>query len=186
MPHPLQAALAALPFGPPLPLVGGAWRAQVTPGPAVYRVRAWDLEREAPRAIPRLGGVDPRGVLDVGASRRARARVAGFVAAARGEPRAHRAGSDFHAYDVAAVVPLEALRVDVLPVDDEEIAEAIELALLEDYRFRYKDRPPLHGSTGKHREVTAWLERRGLAARDDAGWLNVLVLLRAAGFAPPR
>lgn len=186
MPHPLQAALAALPFGPPLPLVGDPWRAQITRGPAVYRIRAWDLEREAPRAIPRLGEVDPRGILDVGASSRARARVVAFLAAAQGKPRSHRAGWDFCAYDIAKVVPLEALRVDVLPVDDDEVAEAIELALLEDYRFRYKDHPPLRGSIGKHRKVSAWLERRGLASRDDAGWLNVLVLLRAAGFAPPR
>mgnify|MGYP001244603694 CR=1 FL=1 len=168
-----------------------ARRAPVRPTPLAGRRRlaraghAGDPEREAPRAIPRLGGVDPRGVLDVGASGRARARVGGFLAAAQGKPRAHRAGSDFHTYDVATVLPLEALRVDVLPVDDGEVAEAIELALLEDYRFRYKDRPPLH-TAGKHREVVTWLERRGLAARDDAGWLNVLVLLRAAGFAPPR
>ena len=186
MQHALPAALAALPFTTPVALTEESWREHVTRGPAVYRIRAWDLERDAPRAIPRLGGVDEMGIMDIGESGRGRTRVADFLGAAQGKPRSHRAGWDFYMYGVAEVVPLEALRVDALAVDDKDVAEALELALLEDYRWRYKDRPPLNGSAGKYRKVAAWLERRGIAARDGHGWLNILTLLRAAGFTAAR
>ncbi len=42
------------------------------------------------------------------------------------------------------------------------------------------------GSAGKHRKVAAWLERRGIAARDGQGWLYILTLLRAAGYTAAR
>jgi len=124
--------------------------------------------------------VDEIGILDIGESNNGRRRLNDFLGAAQGKPRSHRAGWEYskNAYDFGAVFPLDTLRVEFIHVDSKDIAEAIELALLEDYRWRFKDRPPLNGSAGKYRKVETWLrDVHGRDPRTADGWLDLDGLL---------
>jgi hypothetical protein len=100
-----------------------------------------------------------------------------FAKVALGEKLAsHRAGIDYSAewgYDFTTVFPPARLRIDVLQVTSKELAEAIELELLERYRWAYKDRPPLNSAEGKYRKVHDWLTGQNREPRDDEGWLNL-------------
>jgi hypothetical protein len=79
--------------------------------------------------------------------------------------------------DFGSVFSPDSLRIELIHLGSKELAEALELALLEEYRWRFKDRPPLNGSAGKYRKVYQWLEQQGRAARDSDGWIDLSGLL---------
>lgn len=170
---------ARLPFIGPFAFVARTWVPHVRPAPVVYRLRALDAEGGGFRAIGRAGGVDTSGTLDVGESGNGARRLLDFCLALEGKPRSHRAGWEFSpiGYDFGSVFPSTALSLELLHVSSKELAEAIELALLEEYRWRFKDRPPLNGSAGKGRKVCAWLEGQGRRPRTPEGWLDLAGLL---------
>jgi hypothetical protein len=90
-------------------------------------------------------------------------------------------------YDFGSVFAPDSLRIEFIHLGSKELAEALELALLEEYRWRFKDRPPLNGSAGKYRKVRQWLEQQGRAARDIDGWIDLSGLLPlSAGPSSPR
>jgi hypothetical protein len=162
--------------------LGRTWRAAVRPEPIVYRLRVWDAARLSFRPVPRAAAVDVDGILDIGESADGRRRLEDFCAAVECKPRSHRAGWEYSAmgYDFGSVFAPASLRVEFLHLARKEMAEALELALLEDYRWRFKDRPPLNGSAGKYRKVDAWLREQGRAPRDADGWLDLSGLLPAS------
>ena len=172
-----------LAFSGPLPLVARAWSGDVGHVPGVYVLRSIG-GGGVPCAVPRAGAIDERGVLDIGESSRLHRRLDDLRGACLSLPRSHRAGLAYATYGFAANYPLETLHVDVLTLpagsDGKRLAEAIELALLETYRWRFKDRPPLNGSAGKYNAVAAWLQSRGRVPRDGEGWLDLGGLLDGA------
>lgn len=100
-----------------------------------------------------------------------------FATVALGEKLvSHSAGVEYSTrwgYDFGTVFPSVQLRIDVLKVSSTELAEAIELDLLERYRWDHKDRPPLNSSAGKYRKVYAWLRNMKREPRSSDGWLNL-------------
>jgi hypothetical protein len=159
---------AGLTFEGPFDFVSRSWRGIIRREPIVYRLRVWDADASTFRSIPRAGGVDLDGVLDIGESDDGRRRLDDFCCALEGKPRSHRAGWEFsiNGYDFGSVFAPDSLRIEFIHLGSKELAEALELALLEEYRWRFKDRPPLNGSAGKYRKVRQWLEQQGRAARD--------------------
>ena len=145
--------------------------------PIVYRLRVLANGGRAFRRIRRATGVDDLGVLGIGESGRGRSRLRDFWKAAAGEARSHRAGRDFAWYEFGEVFGLDLLRVEFVRLGSKDLAEAVEAALIEEYRSDFKDRPPLNGSSGKVRKVVRWLEGLGRRARDDDGWLDLSGLL---------
>jgi hypothetical protein len=125
--------------------------------------------------------VDKEGILDTRESEYGRTRINAFATVAVDERRAsHRAGYEYSVewgYSFHSVFPSEHLRVDVLTLPSKQHAEAIELALLEWYRWIYKDRPPLNSSGGKWRTVERWLREQGHEPRIN-GWLNIDVVMK--------
>lgn len=171
----------ALRFEGPYDFFARAWRGVVRRGPLVYRLRVWDSSAAAFRSIPRAGGVDTSGVLDIGESGDGRVRLDDFCSAAGGAPRSHRAGWEYslNGYGFESAFPRESLRIEFVHLTSKDLAEAIELALLEDYRWRFKDRPPLNGSAGKYKKVDAWLRSLGRVPRTPEGWLDLEGLLES-------
>ncbi|MCD6498055.1 MAG: hypothetical protein J7M25_07095 [Deltaproteobacteria bacterium] len=172
--------LKRLKFEGPYQLSNGAWQEHARSEPMVYRIRAWDLKTKKPRPIPRAARLDTSGILDIGESEKGLGRIEAFLGAAQGKKRSHRAGLEYSAneYDFGSVFPLNTLMVDFLHVESKELAEALELALLEEYRWLFKDRPPLNGSAGKYRKVYDWLhDTIGRDPRDADGWLDLEGLL---------
>ena len=164
-------------FSEPFGVIQRGWRTTIGYGAIVYRVRAWKPDGSGPLEINRAAGADPDGILDIGESGRGRDRLEAFARSALGEKLvSHRAGIEYSAewgYDFASAFPHAHLRVDVLQVSCKELAEAIELFLLEQYRWRYKDRPPLNSSAGKYRKVKKWLEDKNRDPRNAAGWIDL-------------
>lgn len=182
-------ALDSLAFLGPFSLVGRGWLGVVGQVPGVYVLRSVGPDG-APVRVPRAGDTDDRGVLDIGESGRLRGRLDDLRGACLGQPRSHRAGWDDFAYDVGARYPAATLCVEVLPIpigrrDARVLAEALELALLESYRGRFKDRPPLNASAGKYRKVSHWLTSLGRAPRDASGWLDLSGLLDGLAVSEP-
>jgi len=144
--------------------------------PIVYRIRAWRPDGRGPLPIARAGGTDAEGILDIGESEYGCTRLNAFATVAIEERRtSHRAGYEYSTtwgYSFGSLFPSAHLRVDVLTLPSKHHAEAIELALLEWYRWTYKDRPPLNSSGGKWRKVEHWLRKQGHEPRID-GWLNI-------------
>lgn len=170
---------SSLIFEGPFDFVSRSWRGVVRREPIVYRLRVWEVGTSTFRAIPRAGGVDPDAVLDIGESHDGRRRLDEFCCALEGKPRSHRAGREFsiHGYDFGSLFTPSSLRIEFIHLGSKELAEALELALLEEYRWRFKDRPPLNGSAGKYRKVHQWLERQGRVPRDVDGWIDLSGLL---------
>jgi hypothetical protein len=175
----MTTRFAGLTFEGPFDFVSRSWREIIRREPIVYRLRVWEAGTSAFRSIPRAGGVDPDGVLDIGESDDGRRRLDDFCCALEGKPRSHRAGWEFsiNGYDFGSVFAPNSLRIEFIHLGSKELAEALELALLEEYRWRFKDRPPLNGSAGKYRKVHQWLERQGRDARDSNGWIDLSGLL---------
>ncbi|MFW6087447.1 MAG: hypothetical protein ACODAG_09595 [Myxococcota bacterium] len=165
--------LRKLRFSGPYGLATGEAVACARPQPMVYRLFAWDGSTDGPRAIPRAVTVDEEGVLDIGESANGKRRLTDFLGAAQGKLRSHRAGWEYAVYEFTSTFPLDTLHVEILHVDSKELAEAIEVALLEDYRWRFNDRPPLNSSAGKPNKTVSWLQALGTRPRDDEGWLNL-------------
>ena len=185
----MTTRFGGLTFEGPFDFVSRSWREIVRRDPIVYRLRGWEAGTSAFRSIPRAGGIDPDGVLDIGESDDGRRRLDDFCCAVEGKPRSHRAGLEFspNGYDFGAVFAPNSLRIEFIHLGSKELAEALELALLEEYRWRFKDRPPLNGSAGKYRKVQGWLEQQGRAARDDDGWIDLSGLLPiSTSLASPR
>jgi hypothetical protein len=170
---------ADLLFEDPFDFVGLAWRAAIRREPIVYRLRTWDSAKSQYRPVSRAGGVDTDGVLDIGESGNGRTRLDDFCAALSGKMRSHRAGWEFstNGYDFGSVFAPTDLRIEFVHLQRKELAEAIELALIEEYRWRFKDRPPLNGSAGKYRKVETWLKSLGRSPRDADDWIDLTGLL---------
>jgi len=168
----MQAWLRELEFQGPFDFAKRAWTTSVRQEPLVYRLRVWDDVAGTFRQLARAGGVDVEGVLDIGESQHGRTRLVEFCCAVEGKHRSHRAGLEYSWYDFASTFPIDHLRIEFLHVESKELAEGIELALLEDYRWRFKDRPPLNGSSGKAKKVEQWLASLDRQPRKD-GWLDL-------------
>ena len=145
--------------------------AQVPQGPIVYRLR-W----KSPTS--RVAGQDDDGTLYIGETGFGRVRIKTFVSAARRGDASHRAGIDYYAYNLHNQFPLDEVLLDYVAVKEKHHAEAIELALIEEYRWRFKENPPMNGSQGKWRKVEFWIEasHAGRQARKPEpydGWLNI-------------
>lgn len=141
------------------------WKGHVRGSPAVYRLRAWDSAAGRPRVIGRAGGNDDAGVLDIGTTGGGYGRLLTLLRAARTGRGSHAAGLKFHGYEFAAVFPLPTLRIEVAHLSSNKLAEAVELRLIEDYLYAFKDLPPLNSTQGNWRSVERWLEGQGRAAR---------------------
>lgn len=166
-------------FEGPFDFVSGAWRSIVRQEPIVYRLRVWDAEGKRWRVLCRAAGDDAQGILDIGESEYGMRRLGDFCDAIQGKKRPHRAGWEYsqNGYDFASVFPPDSLRIEFIHLGSKELAESLELALLEEYRWRFKDRPPLNGSAGKYRKVVSWLRRQGRTPIDAQGWLDLSGLL---------
>lgn len=180
---------ADLPFEGPFGFFDRSWQSVVRREPIVYRLRVWDPDNLRFRAIARAGGSDTDGVLDIGESGNGRKRLDTFCAAAEGKRASHRAGWEFspNVYDFGSVFAPANIRIEFVHLGSKELAEAVELALLEEYRWRFKDRPPLNGSAGKYNEVHRWLTTQKRPPRDADGWLDLsgLLPLSAGPSSPP-
>ena len=84
--------------------------------------------------------------------------------------RSHRAGWEFsiNGYEFGSAFAPDSLRIEFIHLCSKELAEALELALLVEYRWRFKDQPPLNGSGSKYRKVHWWREQQGPFNRADA------------------
>lgn len=171
--HAMRSRYRHLRFEGPYNFLRGEWRDVVDDGPITYRMTAWDGETGKPRAIIRAGSTDAKGILDIGESENGRRRLEEFVAAIDGKPRSHRAGWDYYNYGFSKAFPPKDLRIEFVHLASKELAQALERALLEEYRWHYKDRPPLNASLGHWRPVEAWLESKGHKPRDEQGWLDL-------------
>ena len=132
-------------------------------GAGVYMVQA--TRRGRPRPIARAADRDLDGVLVIGESQYIAHRIATMAKAMKLEDRSrsysHRAGLDYsrgHGWDYGRLFPLQALVVRWWPTKRHKLLEA---GLLERYRWRFLDRPPLNASIGS----------AGEAKRDNDGWL---------------
>ena len=163
-------------FEGPYGFASGEWRNPLrgVAQPIVYRLRTWKDDGSGPRPINRAAGVDEEGVLDIGESSDGARRLSDLLAACKGVDAPNRAGLSYAPgwYDFASVFPIATLRIDFIRLASKQLAEAVELDLLEDYRGMLKDRPPLNGSDGKQKAVARWLrwlgpgaERRMASAR---------------------
>ena len=175
----MSTGFGGLPWEGPFEFLARSWRVAVRREPIVYRLRAWNVETSAFRVVARAGGVDPDGILDIGESADGRRRLEDFCHAAEGKPRSHRAGREYsiNGYDFGSAFAPASLRIDFIHLASKQLAEALELALLEEYRWRLKDRPPLNGSAGKSGPVHAWLTQQGRRPRDGHGWIDLQGLL---------
>lgn len=160
-------------FEGPYDFLSREWRNIVDDGAITYRLRAWSGEADAPRAITRAGGTDFDGILDIGESRNGRRRLDEFVAAVEGKPRSHAAGWDYVNYGFGKVFMPKDLKIEFVLLESKELAQALERALLEEYHWRYKDRPPLNASLGHWRAVEAWLTSKGHKPRDKDDCLDL-------------
>lgn len=129
----------------------------------VYMVQA--TSRGRPRRIARAADVDHDGVLVIGESRHLARRIATMVKAMRLQDRSrsysHRAGLDYsrgHGWHYGRCFALPDLVIRWWATKHHKLLEA---GLLEKYRWRFLDRPPLNASIGA----------AGKAKRDDEGWL---------------
>lgn len=139
-------------------------------GAIVYRVRAFDGSAR-PRVIRRAAGDDASGTLDIGESGDGADRMYTLMRVLTGNNGSHRAAWEYRWYDFHLTFPLPELRVDMIEVGSKQLAEAIECALLEEYRTVFLDRPPLNSSGGKAGAVERWLCSQGAKPRDREGWL---------------
>ena len=176
-----RSAYCNLRFMGPFGFFDRTWDASAPHDAIVYRLRVWDADTGRPRPVSRAGGVDRDGILDIGESQYGRGRLRAFCCAAEGKLRSHRAGRQYAAagYDFASIFAPETIRIEFISLGKKVLAEALEVALLEDYRWRFKDRPPLNGSDGKWRKVERWLTGMGRVPRNADEWLDLRGLLPA-------
>ncbi|MGE0397190.1 MAG: hypothetical protein AB7T06_10760 [Kofleriaceae bacterium] len=151
--------------------VDAALHAQCS-GAIVYRVRAFDPSGRA-RVIHRAGGDDISGTLDIGESGDGSDRMYTLMRVLNGNSGSHRAAWEYRWYDFHITFPVAELRLDIIEVGEKKLAEAIECALLEEYRTEFLDRPPLNGTSGKPAAVERWLRSQGAEPRDSDGWLRL-------------
>jgi len=100
-------------------------------------------------AIPRALGTDPDGVLDIGEGQNLQRRLYEFWGRARGKAYAHSAAAEYASWELARHWPFDLLHFDFFHVPDKKRAEQAELEMLDEYRHRFYDRPPLNKSQGK-------------------------------------
>ena len=158
-----------------------AWKNQLRDVPTVYRLRATDPDTGAIKPIPRASGVsDHEGVLDIGTTAHGYGRILTLLRACRSGRGSHAAGLKYHVYDYADAFPLATLRVEAIEVASEELAEAIELALIETYLYEFKDLPPLNSTAGNWRKVARWLKSQGRRPRKPDSEIDLDGLIPAA------
>lgn len=114
----------------------------------VYRIRAFTHNGES-LSIPRLGGIDPDGILHIGKSINLGRRIRTFRQAAEGLKASHHAGREFLRWGFEKVISRERLHFDYFETGSEQEALKLEHLLHEEYRKRYLDRPPLDGTSGQ-------------------------------------
>ena len=114
----------------------------------VYRIRAFTGNGES-LSIPRLGGIDPDGILHIGKSINLGRRIRTFRQAAEGLKAAHHAGREFFHWEFKKVIGRERLYFDHSETGSEQEALNLEHLLHKEYRRRYLDRPPLDGTSGQ-------------------------------------
>jgi len=131
----------------PVLLTGDKWPG-VRPKAGVYRIRIFDPAGR-PMAIPRALGTDPDGVLDIGESGDLYGRLYAFWGRAQGKAYSHSAAAEYESWELTRHWPLDRLHFDFFHVDDKKAAEQAELKMLDAYRARFYDRPPLNKSQGK-------------------------------------
>ena len=165
-------------FTGPWPFESGAWKAHVRATPATYRLRAWDRDTDSAVPISRASSVDHEGVLDIGTTSGGYGRLSTALRAMKTGKGSHAAGLKYFGYDFATAFPLKDIQVEVVHVPTEELAEAVELWLLEDYLWRYKDLPPLNSTAGNWKKVDRWLRSLGRTPRCDD-------LINLRGLLPP-
>lgn len=120
----------------------------VLPSPGVYRIRSFNRAGR-PMAIPRALGTDPDGVLDIGEGQSLERRLYQFWGRARGKSYAHSAAAEYDSWELTRHWPFDQLRFDFFHVPNKKGAEQAELEMLDEYRSRFYDRPPLNKSQGK-------------------------------------
>jgi len=150
-----------------------AWKNHLRDVPTVYRLRATNPDTGAVKAIHRASGVDQEGVLDIGTTAHGYGRALTLLRACRTGRGSHAAGLKYHEYDFKDAFPLATLRIEGVEVESEELAEAIELALIETYLYRFKDLPPLNSTAGNWGKVASWLEDLGRNPRRPNGELDL-------------
>ncbi len=128
-------------------LSGNEWPG-VQKKPGVYRIRAFH-HRGKPIRVPRALGIDYEGVIDIGESDNLIKRLSYFWGRATGKSYSHSAADEYISWEMRRHWPLELLRFDFIHVDDKTAAEKLELKMIDEYRARFYDRPPLNKSQGK-------------------------------------
>jgi len=131
----------------PILLTGDEWPG-VRSEAGVYRIRIFDPAGR-PIAIPRALGTDPDGVLDIGEGQDLQRRLYEFWGRARGKSYPHSAAAEYATWDLKQHWPLDRLHFDFFHAPDKKAAEQAELKMLDQYRARFYDRPPLNKSQGK-------------------------------------
>ncbi len=125
-----------------------AYKAQLPYSPGIYRIRALTSPQKA-ASIPRCNGTDPHGVLHIGETADLRTRVRAFRNAAFGSGNSSAAGCEFRGSGFASQFPKETIYYDFDEMASKEAAVEGELALHDEYRKRFHDKPPLDSSIGK-------------------------------------
>jgi hypothetical protein len=149
------------------------WQNHLSDTPIVYRLRAWIDQAVTSRSVARAHGVDHEGVLDIGMSGHGYGRIQTFLRTCRTGRGSHAAANKFHDYNFEDAFPISTLKIEAVQLPSEELAEAVELALLEDYLYRFKDLPPLNSTAGNWRAVAAWLESLGREPRKTDGVIDL-------------
>jgi len=94
-------------------------------------------------------GIDTDGILDIGESANLANRLYEFLGRARGNSYPHSAAAEYSDWELFNHWPLEQLHFDFIHVNNKAAAERLELKVIDEYRSRFYDRPPLNKSQGK-------------------------------------
>ncbi len=121
--------------------------------PGVYRIRAF-YEQAQPRAVRRFNGDDPEGILHIGMSSNLFNRLRSFYRGAVEQKfPAHFASSEFIKWKFDKSVPADQLRFDFIGTPNAQAAKDLETELHRAYRYKFLDRPPLDGTSGKRFKI---------------------------------
>lgn len=167
----LSKLLKQLKFRPPIK-ADNAELKTIENKPIVYRVIAWDNDSDKPKEITRVCGIDTEGIIDIGESKTGRTRLNSFFQSTKDDRKGHLAGAIYFVFVFSEKFPIDSIKLEYLYAETKEYAEAIEHMLLQNYRFKYMDLPPLNGTVGKYRKVPKWLEENHNFEKDENGQLT--------------
>ena len=131
--------------------------AMISEGAGAYTIAATALK------IPRVTGIDRRGLLYIGETSDLRARISMFYDCVQRGHQSHMAGWQYNMVGFERCAPVESLRVRWRRAKDRKEALAVQLKLLHVYVLNHCELPPLNCSLSREltREFGFRLLRKG-------------------------